>query len=307
MNLKKNTHQRLAYRWYRAMGPNDLIPVELRHTPSNQLLVHRVLQEDILPTRQVRNRLLQHNIHKNDTMIWGSNCESTRTRKILETSVSTKSRTPPSMCVSSVTICSQPDEDAKSHVALPCKDFVEDPSHSSWWALTSPKNKKDPILSTDCTYLSHSSPQTVIFFCQIAQDSGTHIKIMTASTYPDNYEITTSILNCAVYMPKKPSRKHRDNPRNRSTSSLSNSIGLPKPEIMNSEMNGIMNSAWKRQESKKNTSPPLAVRDISDKFLCRSRILAYTKRHDLCEAFGPGAPNHANWRRLSWNEELIER
>ena len=51
----------------------------------------------------------------------------------------------------SVTICSQPDDEAKSRTVLSCKFVVEYPSHSSWWAFMSSINKKVAFLSTDCT------------------------------------------------------------------------------------------------------------------------------------------------------------
>ena len=77
------------------------------------------------------------------------------------TSVSTKSRTHPSMCVFSVTIWLQPAEDANSSAALQCTVVVEVPSYSSWWAFTSPTSKKKRRLSINRLYLSHSSQQTI--------------------------------------------------------------------------------------------------------------------------------------------------
>ena len=49
--------------------------VETLPISSNQLPVRRVLKID-LHTRQVKNRLLQNNIYKNSTMIWGSNWQT---------------------------------------------------------------------------------------------------------------------------------------------------------------------------------------------------------------------------------------
>ena len=87
---------------------------------------------------------------------------------------------------------------------------------------------------------------------------------------------------------EKPLRSYTAIPRNRSTASLSSRIGLPKPGSMSSEMWRLNDTRLSEQQKKKNTSSPLAIRDKSYKFLCRSRILAYTTRHDLREAFGPG-------------------
>ena len=56
-----------------SQGPNGLIPVETIHIASNQVLVHRVLEIEFLPTHQVKNKLLHHNIYKNSTIICGSN------------------------------------------------------------------------------------------------------------------------------------------------------------------------------------------------------------------------------------------
>ena len=110
-------------------------------------------------------------------------------------------------------------------------------------------------------------------------------KIITAATYPDNYDFTTSTLITAPSICRKTFTHVQSKPSERPISPLSNCICLPNPEPL-----AWKYGAWKRQESqnKKIISPPLAVRDISNKFLCRSRILTHTTRHDLREALCPG-------------------
>ena len=105
---------------------------------------------------------------------WGevSIGEPTRTPTRSWTAISAKYRTHSSMCVGFVTICLQPDDDAKLSAAVSCTVVVEDPSHSSGWAFSSPTNKTDAFLSADCTLAIAVNKQLKI----LSDKSGSRLK-----------------------------------------------------------------------------------------------------------------------------------
>ena len=92
-----------------------------------------------------KKRLLQHNIHKY-TMIWGPNLRTNPNLNKI-TNASSKSGTP--LCVGSVTICSQPDEDAKSPADLPCSLCRKQTTHAEHL-------HHKQVISVNRLYLGHS-------------------------------------------------------------------------------------------------------------------------------------------------------
>ena len=107
---------------------------------------------------------------------------------------------------------------------------------------------------------------------------------MTPSINPANYDFRSILVTALSICRKTISHVYSqsfatDKPPLRATASVYQNL-VPRARKFGTCM---------RQEShnKKKTFPPLAIRYKSDNFLCRPRILGYTTRLQLHEAFGP--------------------